>query len=71
MVVKSKQKSAVEELIAANIATNASGLSPAEINKLLVPTLPQGVDPTKMNLAYGRRAIPKLVRIISFLSLFL
>ena len=28
---------------------------------LLAPHLPAGVDPTKMNLAYGRRAVPKLV----------
>ena len=45
----------------ANVDVNRSGLTPAEINRLLVPTLPVGVDPTKMKLAFGRRAIPKLV----------
>ncbi|KAJ3066367.1 Radial spoke head 14, partial [Rhizoclosmatium hyalinum] len=40
---------------------NRSGLTPLEASRLLVPTLPPDVDPTKMQLAYGRRAIPKLV----------
>ncbi|KAJ3142030.1 Radial spoke head 14 [Physocladia obscura] len=40
---------------------NQSGLTPLEASKLLVYTLPPNVDPTKMQLAYGRRAIPKLV----------
>ncbi|KAI8615438.1 armadillo-type protein [Chytriomyces sp. MP71] len=40
---------------------NTSGLTPLEASKLLAPTLPPDVDPTKMQLAYGRRAIPKLV----------
>ncbi|KAI9336964.1 armadillo-type protein [Obelidium mucronatum] len=40
---------------------NRSDLTPLEASKLLVYTLPANVDPTKMQLAYGRRAIPKLV----------
>jgi hypothetical protein len=33
-----------------------------EMSKLLIPQLPDGVDPTMMQLAYGRGAIPKMVR---------
>ncbi|KAJ3217998.1 Radial spoke head 14 [Dinochytrium kinnereticum] len=43
------------------INMNQSGLSPKELSELLVPQLPPGVDPTKMQLAYGRGAVPKLV----------
>jgi hypothetical protein len=46
--------------------------TPLEIDdyaRLLAPHLPDGVDVTKMNLAYGRRAIPKLVKKIFFSSL--
>ncbi|KAJ3417412.1 Radial spoke head 14 [Chytridiales sp. JEL 0842] len=40
---------------------NQTGLTPDELSRLLVPQLPPGVDPTQMQLAYGRRAVPKLV----------
>ncbi|KAJ3324374.1 Radial spoke head 14 [Blyttiomyces sp. JEL0837] len=46
------------------------GLTPAEMSKLLVPQLPPGVDPTKMKLAYGRRAIPKMIQEFARDSLF-
>ncbi|KAI9334483.1 armadillo-type protein [Zopfochytrium polystomum] len=39
----------------------SAGLTLAEMSLLLLPQLPEGVDPTKMKLAYGRRAIPKLI----------
>ena len=40
---------------------NKVGLTVSEMSKLLLPTLPPGVDPTMMKLAYGRQAVPKLV----------
>lgn len=43
-------------------ASDAQKISVAEMSKLLIPQLPDGVDPTKMQLAYGRRAIPKMVK---------
>ncbi|KAI8850944.1 armadillo-type protein [Chytridium lagenaria] len=48
---------------------NSSGLSPKELSQLLVAQIPPGVDPTKMQLAYGRRAVPKLVSEVEDFSL--
>lgn len=42
--------------------TENEPLTAAEITALRAPKVPPGVDPTKQQLAYGRRAVPKLVR---------
>lgn len=46
-------------------ATNLTGLSPKEMSELLSNTIPAKMDPTQLQLAYGQRAIPKLVKIVA------
>ncbi|KAI8922228.1 armadillo-type protein [Powellomyces hirtus] len=36
-------------------------LTPRQLSALRAPTVPEGVDPTTQQLAYGRRGVPKLI----------
>ena len=42
-------------------AKEATQLAPQDLTETLISTLPN--DPTKANLAYGHRTIPKLVQL--------
>src|SRR5690349_6717416 len=46
-----------------NITSSSNNaLDSKDVMQPMVPTLPLDVDPTKQQLAYGKRAVPKLVK---------